>query len=217
MYTCKFFQTQTADHIQIAIEKVLSEASVDVEATPCTTDKRSNMLAATKCKCHISCACHSLSTSINSVWEAAVAEYEELCSLDTNSNKLVKFVKKSGGIQYNLPATLKSGRKTQPWHSSLLTERKREDFIVSIEKDLLEEVMQILVKAEGIFDVLEYSYVPTIQFVLPSFCKLYNFWSEVKPTDSAAGRILRRNLMKMLDENIWPDIVALHVSYCMLA
>jgi len=28
---------------------------------------------------------------------------------------LVKFVMKSGGIQYNLPATLKSGGKTRPW------------------------------------------------------------------------------------------------------
>ena len=32
------------------------------------------------------------------------------------ANSLVKFVKKSGGIQYNLPATPKAGGKTQPWH-----------------------------------------------------------------------------------------------------
>ena len=55
------------------------------------------MLAATSFKCHITCACHRLSTSINTAWEAATDESEELAFLDTNSNSLVKFVKKSGG------------------------------------------------------------------------------------------------------------------------
>ena len=67
---------------------------------------------ATSFKCHVTCACHRLSTSINTAWEAATRESDELAVLDTNSNNLVKFVKKSGGIQYNLPATLKSGGKT---------------------------------------------------------------------------------------------------------
>ena len=29
---------------------------------------------------------------------------------------VVKFLRKSGGIQYNLPATLQAGGKTYPWH-----------------------------------------------------------------------------------------------------
>ena len=40
---------------------------------------------------------------------------------------------------------------------------------------------------------------------------LHNFWSETKATDTAAGRILKRNLVKILDDKIWKDIVALHV------
>jgi len=58
-----------------------------------------------------------LSTAINTAWEAAIKESDELAVLDTSSNSVVKFVKKSGGIQYNLPAALKSGGKTQPWRS----------------------------------------------------------------------------------------------------
>ena len=75
------------------------------------------MLTATRAKCHVNCACHRLSISINTAWEATTEESDELAVLDTNSNNLVKFVKKSGGIQYNLPTTLKSGWKTRPWRS----------------------------------------------------------------------------------------------------
>ena len=36
------------------------------------------MLAATNCKCHINSVCHRLSMSVNSAWEAAVEQSEEL-------------------------------------------------------------------------------------------------------------------------------------------
>jgi len=39
-------------------------------------------------------------------------ESEELKELDDCEYSLVKFIKNSGGIQYNLPATLKGGGKT---------------------------------------------------------------------------------------------------------
>ena len=167
MYACKFFpQSKTADHIQVAIDRILAEVDLDTTHTPCTTDKGSNMLAATSFKCHVTCACHRLSTSINTAWEAATEECDELAVLDTSSNNLVKFVKKSGGIQYNLPATLKSGGKTRPWRSliskfssiitsnealrQLLRDKRREDLIVSIEKSLLEEVLGILKKLKAL-------------------------------------------------------------------
>ena len=112
MHVNIFLNQKTTDHIQVAIDRILSEVDLDITYTPCTTDKGFDMLAATSFKCHVTCACHRLSTSINTAWEAATRESEELAVLDTNSNNLVKFVKKSGGIQYNLPATLKSGGKT---------------------------------------------------------------------------------------------------------
>ena len=186
------------------------------------------MLAATTAKCHVNCACHRLSTSINTAWEAATEECDELAALDTNSNSLVKFVKKSDGIQYNLPATLKSGGKTRPWRSlinkfssiltsyealrPLLRDKRREDFITSIENSLLEEVLGILKKAESTFDLLKFSFVPTLHLVLPSFYQLHNFWSETKATDTAVGHILKRNLVMALDGKMWKDIVALHVT-----
>ena len=71
------------------------------------------MVAATNSKCHVNCACHRLSTSINTAWEKACEESNYLCSLNECADNLVKFVKKSGGFQCNLLATLKSGGKTR--------------------------------------------------------------------------------------------------------
>ena len=82
------------------------------------------------------------------------------------SNGLVKFGKKSGGIQYNLPAILKAGGKTRPrrglinkFHciskshvalKPLLRDKRREDLVATIDKVFLEEMLQILEKAEDI-------------------------------------------------------------------
>ena len=87
MYACKFFPNQKQQIISRLLDKILSEVDLDTTNTPCTTDKGSNMLAATTAKC---CACHRLSTSINTAWEAATEECDELAALGTNSNSLVK-------------------------------------------------------------------------------------------------------------------------------
>ena len=40
MYACKFFpESKTADHIQVAIDKILCKVDHDTAHTPCTTDK----------------------------------------------------------------------------------------------------------------------------------------------------------------------------------
>ena len=117
MYACKFFhENKTADHIQVALDQILFDAGLDADNIACTTDKGSNMVAATKSNCHVNYACHYLSTAINTAWDVSCAQNEELKELDNCANRLVKnrlvkFVKKSGGIQYNLPDTLKAGYK----------------------------------------------------------------------------------------------------------
>ena len=118
MHACKFLpDTKTADYIQITLERILTEVGLDAENVPCTTDQDANTVAATHSKYHINCACHRLSTSINTGWEVSCEQSDDLHSLHESANNLVKFVKKSGGIQYNLPITFKSGGKTHPWHS----------------------------------------------------------------------------------------------------
>ena len=107
MYACKFFhENKTADHIQVALDQILFDAGLDADNIACTTDKGSNMVAATKSNCHVNYACHYLLTAINTAWDVSCAQNEELKELDDCANRLVKnrlvkFVKKSGGIQYN--------------------------------------------------------------------------------------------------------------------
>ena len=93
MFPCKFFSdTKTADHIQITLERILTKAGLDAENVPCTTDKDANMVAATQSKCHINCACHRLSTSINTEWEISCEQSDDLQSLNENADNLVNFV-----------------------------------------------------------------------------------------------------------------------------
>ena len=74
------------------------------------------------------------------------------------------------------------------------------------------EVLNILGKAKEIFDILEYSFVLSLQFVLPAFYKLHNLWSELSATDTAAGCVLKSNLVMALDSKMWEDISALHIA-----
>ena len=53
----------------------------------------------TKYMCHVNWVCHCLLTSINTAWDESCAESKELKDLDDCANSLVKFEKKSGGIQ----------------------------------------------------------------------------------------------------------------------
>ena len=81
----------------------------------------------------------------------------------------------------------------------LLRDKRRENLIISIENSSLEEVLEILKKAKSIFNILEFSYIQTLHLALPLYYQLRNFWSETKATGTAAGRILKRHLVKALD------------------
>ena len=94
----------------------------------------------------------------------------------------------------------------------LLRDKRRENLIISIENSSLEEVLGTLKKAKSIFDILEFFYIPTLHLALPLYYQLRNFWSETKATGTAAGHILKRHLVKALDDKMWEDIVALHVA-----
>ena len=73
-------------------------------------------------------------------------------------------------------------------------------------------MFEILQKAEAMFDILEYSYIVTLQSVLPAYYILRNYWSQLSTTDSAAGHILKRKLVAALDDKMWADITAIHVA-----
>lgn len=229
MFACKFFpEKKTSENIEAALDSILMEAGVDLNSTPVTTDKGANIVAATQQATRIDCACHRLSTAINTAWVNAKAKSPELSALDENVNNLVRFVKKSANIQHQLPSTLKSGGTTRPWRSlmqkyqsvvssfealgPILTERGRSHLLVDIDQRLLEEIRLLLSTVHSVFDLLEYSARPSIQSVLPAYYLLKNMWSTVDATDSAPLRIAKKDLAKQLDEKLWSSITAVHVA-----
>ena len=92
----------------------------------------------------------------------------------------------------------------------LLRDKRREDLIISIENSLLEEVLEILKKKLKVF----LTYWSSLIYQHCILCYLYitSCVSEKKATGIAAGRILKRHLVKALDDKMWEDIVALHVA-----
>ena len=65
--------------------------------------------------------------------------------------------------------------------------------------------------------MLEYSYVSTMHLFYHHFMCYRHFGLKLtRPTDSVPSRILKKNLVKMLDKNMWPDIITLRVVACWL-
>ncbi|KAI6661971.1 Hobo element transposase HFL1 [Oopsacas minuta] len=226
MYKCEYFeQRHTGYNIKQAIDSILSELNLDIYDTPCTTDKGSNIIAATTDKTHVDCLCHRLNTVIDSAWKEILQLNEELMYLDQFCHELVRFVNHSSGIQSNLPSTLKHGGLTRPWRSlsnmfvsilksreALLFElrnRKREHLISRINIDLLRDVVDFLEPLSTFFDMLEFANVPTLQNGLPVYYTLYETW---KPNDSDNTIIttLKSKFLKFLTEKFWSSLGMLH-------
>jgi len=66
MYKCEFMPEQhTSGNMKKFIDRNLEELGLDLTNTPCTTDKGSNVVAATASMTHVDCACHRLNTTID--------------------------------------------------------------------------------------------------------------------------------------------------------
>lgn len=233
MYACKYFPDQkTAENIAKALDEVLTQAGLNPETVAVTTDKGSNVVAATANKIRIDCSCHRLHTGIELAWISSKTAFSSLEELDANLRKLVQYVKKTTGIQSQLAITLKQGGATRPWRAlvnmmksiianidddnsvlaNALRIKRKEGLLSDIDDALLKAVYEVLAIAEEVFDTLEFSSVPTLQYVLPSYYLLRGMWTETKPTDLAEVRRLKKELVDALDAKMWTSIVQLHFA-----
>lgn len=233
MYACKYFPEQkTAENICKSIDETLSQAGLNPETVPVTTDKGSNVVAATAHKIRVDCACHRLHTAIECAWNNCKTACSSLEELDENCRKLVQYVKKTTGIQSQLTITLKQGGATRPWRAlvnmmksiivnidddkcilaSALRVRRKEGLISDIDEALLKAVYEVLATAAEVFDTLEFSSTPTIGNVLPSYYLLRGLWSETKSTDLATVRRLKKELVIAIDAKMWTSIIQLHFA-----
>jgi hypothetical protein len=88
--------------------------------------------------------------------------------------------------------------------ANALRPKRKEGLLSDIDDTLLKAVYEVLAIAEEVFDTLEFSSVPTIEYVLPSYYLLRDMWSETKPTDLAEVRRLKKELVDALDRNQHP-------------
>ena len=105
MYKCGYLeQRKTGCNIKQTIDSILTELNLDICDTPSTTDKGSNIIAATSDKTHVDCLCRRLNIVIDSAWKEILQQDEGLMHLDRFCHELIRFVFHSSGIQSNLEA-----------------------------------------------------------------------------------------------------------------
>ena len=216
MYKCENMpERHTAENIKKFIDKNLEELGLSLNDTPCTTDKGSNVIAATKSKVHVDCVCHRLNTVIDTAWRKVMSFDTEIKHLNEFSHDLVRYVNQASGVQSNLPTTLKHGGETRPWRSLIgmfasisqsrdalfreLKIRKKEHLIARLDVDLLNEVVTFLSVFPTLFDMLEYANVATLQNALPVFYTLYEGW-QLQASDSEKVALTKREFLKVLND-----------------
>lgn len=92
-----------------------------------------------------------------------------------------------------------------------LRKRRKEGLLSDTDHELLKAVYEVLQVAEPTFDVLEFSSIPTISYVVPSYYLLRTKWSE-NTADRPEVRKLKKELVEALDAKLWSSIVQLHFA-----
>ena len=65
-----FQKIKTTLHVKKIIDDNLTELGRSLLDTPCTTNKKSIIVAATSTMTHIDCSCHRLNTSMDTAWKS---------------------------------------------------------------------------------------------------------------------------------------------------
>jgi len=98
MHKCEsMMERHTEENIKKFINRNLEELELDVNDTPCTTDKGSNIVAATTSTTHVDCACHRLNTTIDTAWKTILSLNKEVADLDNFCHDIVSYVNKISG------------------------------------------------------------------------------------------------------------------------
>jgi len=226
MYKCEYFpEKHTAQNIRNFIDSTLMELGLSLTDTPCTTDKGSNIVAATAAKTHVDCSCHRLNTAIDTGWKNVMSLDADVRQLDNFCHELVKYANQASGVQSNLPKSLKHGGETRPWRSltdmfssisasrdalvPLLRERKKEQLIARIDVDLLHEVVSFVKVFPPLFDVLEYANIPTLQNSLPVYYTLHEVW-QPQAGDSEPLALMKKAFLAALTDKYWTSLSMLN-------
>lgn len=164
------------------------------------------------------CACHRLHTVIKTVWETT--QIEQIVELERSITKLMSFVSHKVDLQARLPVKIKATSQTRAWRGlvekldridqsydalrSELAKINKEILIVSVDRQVLHAVLEVLRPLKSIFDKLELSKSPSIQNVLPSFHLLQSHFSS--PSEETFIGSLKKEFLSCLHDKFSPII-----------
>ena len=203
---------------------------VDRKKITITTDSGANMLKAVEGMNNFRCLCHRLNTSISDGWSESMDENIDISNLNTAVTDLLNSLSKATDIQKKLPVKVKSGPHTRAWRGlitkfksvsvSLETlksavDEKRKKYVYAIDKDHLESVCTLLLKFEPIFDLLEKSKEPSLNYAVTSYYAMKNFL-QASNNDSRMVQVLKENLVHSIDMKFFTSLTPLHYAACFL-
>lgn len=172
---------KTGEYIKLALVKILRSFDLysSIDKAVFVTDRGSNVVTALRQYRRISCSAHILNTVLDHTTrgnEEDEGHYRDVQGLISSCRALTTFFKRSG-LQNRLGKSLKGDVDTR-WNSKLqmfdsinsqwdkilevLTEKNQEKLIDSIEKKMLEDIIEFLTPFKTAADQLEASKVPTL-------------------------------------------------------
>ncbi|CAF1199474.1 unnamed protein product [Didymodactylos carnosus] len=225
---CRYFdyESKTGENIWKELEKVYEAYNLSIGDTPITTDSGSNIKAALYDEARYPCLAHATNIVLETAWNETKNNNSDFHLFCTSVSDLRTFVVQSGNIQHHLPKTLKGISGTRPWRSYYLIhesiqhsyeklrfilEKKREDDrLYRINKHLLDDIVKLMENFVAIFDILEFSFKPTLQNVVPAYYSMCSY-VEIDPVnDRPVIRALKLEIQKTLDSKYWPSITRMH-------
>ena len=225
-----FPEKHTGINIQEKLNLVIQSLGAEPSKTTIITDCGANMLSAVRNMNSIACACHRLSTSIETGWKKAILMNEELRLLNDSVNKVITSVNHKTDLQANFIRKIQQSSQTRAWRGlfskfsqisvnyQILVEMSRTEKkllnIIQIDYDKLNNVLDFLKKPNDAFDIFEQESVASINRVAPLYYELQYEFS--KPAENEIIKTLNMCFKEAFEAKFFTMLAPIHYAGTLL-
>ena len=223
---CRVFPDvpHTGEHIKTQITSVLREFGLSDE-TPITSDSGSNILKALSDNVNFVCFCHRFHTCFTDAMKATIQEDSDLRLLIDDMRALQGYVSHAGGINHQLPITIKSACLTRGWEDIIqlfhafdesfdtlndLLSKKELQHKLPRNRTLISLVQNWIAPLRQIFRELETSKRPALHMVLVAYYKVEKY-CESASNSHPCLRILAKYLWSAMEKKYWTSTTTTHM------
>ena len=145
----------------------------------------------------MTCSAHRLNTIFTDTWKDSIADCQDIADLEKSINSLMTNIQHKADIQKLLPVKIKTGSQTRVWRGLKdRLERVLKDYdtlggidsvkkyIFRLDKQVLENMYNLIDKPIKMFDVLEKSDASSLNYVAPVFYGLKKLFSATHQDES---------------------------------